>query len=305
MHFRTLLSLAGALLCLGVTSLRAQDAAAHCIMDAATGHVLDGNQLNKKMQVGSLTKVATAIVVLDWSKKTGGDLNQLAVVSPTAAGVEGLNPVGFQPGDRATIRDLLFAALLQSDNIAAHTLAEHVGRTLGAENPVIPFVAQMNALARKLGMKNTLFLNPHGLDSAERKLPFSTAYDMAQLARHAMSRAEFTFFVSQKERRITVNRGAEQVGYMLQNTNELLGRDDIDGVKTGKTRRAGECVIISAARPPESRQDGEKVFITPRRLIVVVLGAAQRFPIAAQLLQNGWQKHDAWAAAGRPVKRSE
>ncbi len=307
MDFRKLVTVVVVAFCAGAHAVRAQDAAAQCVMDATTGYVLDANRPNAKLQVGSLTKIATAIVVLDWAKKSGVDLNQLASVSPDSAGIEGVNPVGFEPGDRATLRDLLFAALLQSDNIAAQSLAEHVGRTLGGEGePVVKFVAQMNALARALGMKNTLFLNPHGLDTTERKAPYSTAYDMAQLARHAMSRAEFSFFVSQSERRISViHASSAQTEYQLKNTNELLGRDNIDGVKTGKTRRAGECVIISAARPPESRQEGNQVIITPRRLVVVVLGATERFGVAAGLLQRGWQEYDEWAAQGRPAKRRE
>lgn len=284
---------------------RAQEAGAHCVMDATTGYVLDEAHMHTRRQIGSLTKIATALVVLDWAKSTGTDLNQQATVPPSAATTEGINPVGFQPGDRATIRDLLLAALLQSDNIAAQTLAEHVGRNLGGENPpTVTFAAQMNALARSLGMKNTLFLNPHGLDGTERKLPYSSAYDVALLTRHAMGRAEFTFLVSQKERRISVSRATgQETGYLLQNTNELFGKDDIDGVKTGKTSRAGECLVISAARTPESRQEGEKVYITPRRLIVVVLGSGQRFAVAAQLLQHGWSEYDAWAAQGRPMKK--
>ena len=89
---------------------------------------------------------------------------------------------------------------------------------------------------------------------------------------------------------------------MLRNTNELLGVNAIDGVKTGTTRKAGGCVAISAARPPESRQEGEKHIITPRRLNVIVLGSADRFKVASGLLQRGWQRYDAWAAAGRPMK---
>ena len=87
---------------------------------------------------------------------------------------------------------------------------------------------------------------------------------------------------------------------MLRNTNELLGVDQIDGVKTGTTRKAGQCIIVSAARPPESHQQGEKFMIIPRRLTVVVLGAADRFGSARALLASGWQRYDEWAAAGRP-----
>jgi len=161
----------------------------------------------------------------------------------------------------------------------------------------------MNALARSKGMLKTKFLNPHGLDNLERSVPTSTAEDLARLTAYAMENSAFRFYVSQPDRKITINAASGgQTSYLLRNTNELLKIDNIDGVKTGTTARAGQCLIISAARPPESRQEGDKHFITPRRLNVVVLGAANRFPLARSLLTRGWEDYDAWAAAGRPTK---
>ena len=288
----------------------AVDAAAYMIMDSTTGHVLGAQSPNKKVQVGSLTKIATASVVLDWAELNKTDLNQLATVPTGSTNVAGLNPAGLLPGDKVSLRDLLYAALLQSDNIAACTLADFVGQSLegGAPNmaPSDRFVAHMNALARKLDMRNTLFLNPHGLEHMESKLPYSTASDMARLASYAMAKSSFRFIVSQKSRRITIRHAStETTDYLLQNTNEMLGTNGIDGVKTGRTARAGECVIISSARQPESRQEGQTYIVTPRRLIVVVLGSTQRFEAAGGLLAEGWQLYDQWAAAGRPMKKGE
>jgi D-alanyl-D-alanine carboxypeptidase (penicillin-binding protein 5/6) len=275
----------------------AQGVAAYITVDNDSGHVLAASNPEKKLQIGSLTKIATAMVVLDWSEAKGQDLGQMATVSPAAEAIPVLGgAINFRAGDQCSLRDLLYAALLQSDNRAAQTLAEHVGRSLGEAEPVVAFVKQMNALGRKVGMKNTRFLNPHGLDDTERSAPFSTAADVAELTRYAMDRPAFRFYVSQKERKITVAGQA----YMLRNTNELLGVQNIDGVKTGTTRKAGQCIIISAARPPETRQEGEKFHITPRRISVVVLGAADRFGTARALLASGWQRYDEWAAAGRP-----
>lgn len=275
----------------------AQGVAAYITVDNDTGHVLASSAPDKKLQVGSLTKIATAMVVLDWAEAKGQDLSQMATVSPAAAAIPVLGgAIDFHAGDECSLRDLLYAALLQSDNRAAQTLAEFVGRALGEPDPMVGFVKQMNALGRKVGMKNTRFLNPHGLDDTERSAPFSTAADLAELTRYAMDRPAFRFYVSQKERKITV---AGQP-YVVRNTNELLGVDKVDGVKTGTTRKAGQCVIVSAVRAPESKQEGDKVRITPRRITVVVLGAADRFGSARSLLAAGWQQHDAWAAAGRP-----
>lgn len=279
-------------------------AEAYVIADNTTGFILQGANVQKKVQVGSLAKVAMAMVVLDWADAKGSDLNQQVRVPDSSQALSNGSGVGFRPGDSCSLRDLLYAALMQSDNQAAETLAAHVGMALGArEEPVVYFVAQMNALARKLGMSRTRFVNPHGLDGLERALPFSTAEDISKLTRYAMERAAFRFYVSQTERKITIYTAAgEPSSYMLRNTNELLNVDNIDGVKTGTTRRAGPCVVISSARPPESRHEGERVVITPRRLNVVVLGSQRRFDVARDLMGKGWQIYQEWAAAGRPTK---
>ncbi|MGB8170377.1 MAG: serine hydrolase [Chthoniobacteraceae bacterium] len=277
--------------------------AAYVVSDSTTGFILDQFNAQKKLQIGSLTKIATAMVVLDWAASTNADLSQLATVPPSITQLGASQGVGFQPGDTCSLRDLLYAAMMQSDNAAALTLADHVGRALpGDLPPVDRFVQQMNALAKAKGMVRTRFLNPHGLDTLEKSLPYSTAEDLSKLAAYAESNSAFRFYGSQKERKITFTTVTGPSSYLLRNTNELLGQYDIDGVKTGTTQRAGQCLIISAAKPPESVQKGETHFITPRRLNVVVLGSEDRFREGAGRLLEGWRFHAAWAAAGRPLK---
>jgi D-alanyl-D-alanine carboxypeptidase (penicillin-binding protein 5/6) len=285
----------------------ATDAAAWVIADSTTGFVLDSSNAGKKLQVASLTKIATAMVVLDWAAAKGVDLGELATVPQTAAALASPNSIGLQPGDQISLREALYAGLLQSDNAAAETLAVHVGRALrgdaSEQGASDAFVAQMNALAHKLEMKSTRFLNPHGLDDLENKLPYSTAGDMAKLTNYALTKSNFTFFTAQKERKIAWQTAAgTPAGFLLKNTNELLGVGGVDGVKTGTTRKAGACVILSAAQKPESRQQGENHLITPRRLTVVVLASANRFETGKALLAQGWALMDQWSAAGRPVK---
>ncbi len=303
--FATLFCLAG-FLSLGHAAAAAR--MAYVIIDAQTGWVLDQVDARDKRQVGSLTKVATAMVVLDWAEKRAGDLNQLATIPPEAFAGTGDNLIGFQPGDRITLRDLLYAALVQSDNVAAYTLANQVGIALqpvvpsaGNGTPVAIFVAQMNFLAKTLRMERTRFVNPHGIDTGERSMPYSTAADLARLSRYAMNKPGFRFYVSQKERQISFQRGSQKKGYLLRNTNELLGTNGVDGVKTGKTARAGDCLILSAHREPELRKDGEHTAVTQRNLIIVMLGSASRFAEGAQLLAKGWQLYDQWAAGGRLI----
>jgi D-alanyl-D-alanine carboxypeptidase len=283
-------------------------ARAFAIVDSQTGFVLDERESREKRQVGSLTKVATAMVVLDWADKRSGDLNQMATIPPEAFVGTGENLIGFQPGDTLTLRDLLYAALIQSDNVAAYTLANHVGLSLqsivpaapsGNATPVAVFVGQMNALAKTLRMERTYFVNPHGIDDTARPLPYTTAADMARLTRYAVNKAGFPFYVSQKERQISFDRGGKKHGYMLRNTNELLGRDGVDGVKTGRTARAGDCLILSARREPQVTQEGGRTAVIPRHLVIVILGSTDRFGEGAQLLARGWQLYDQWAASGR------
>ena len=305
---RTLLI--GAVFLRFISSATAQPAAAYVVADQTTGYILEAYKPEAKRQIASLTKIATGKVVLDWAEKTGTDLAQQVVV-PQQALMEsgGINPIGLQPNDLISYRDLIYAAMMQSDNIAASTLAYYVGAALrpaGGERmrelgAIEAFVSQMNALARQLGMGRTLFVNPHGLEPNKGLQPYSTAFDLARLAAYAMKDAAFRFYVSQKERKISFNRGGQVSQYLLRNTNELVGTAGIDGVKTGRTARAGECIIISSQREPEVAQQGGTTLVTPRRLNVVVLGAIDRMAAATQLLSRGWTLYDRWAAAGRPM----
>lgn len=291
---------------------QAQAAAApsYAVVDSQTGYVLMEQGARDKRQIGSLTKIATACVVLDWAEKKGGDLGQVAAIPPQAFLGAEKNEIGFQPGDTISLRDLLYAALVQSDNIAANTLAIHVGQTLQSLLGVAPnpksssageFVAQMNALARQLKMDRTRFSNPTGFDQKERPMPYSCAIDLARLTRYAMGKASFRFYVSQKGREITFNRAGKQLRTLLRTTNDLLGSNGIDGVKTGQTARAGECLILSANRESEIIKEGDSARIFPRHLIVVVLGSTDRFGDGERLVRQGWQVYDQWAAGGRLV----
>jgi D-alanyl-D-alanine carboxypeptidase (penicillin-binding protein 5/6) len=291
--------IAGASLAVIATGVAAQS---YIVVDSQTGHILGSKDMTDKRQIASLTKVATAMVVLDWAAIRKADLGQLVDVPAQAIRVGGVNPAGLEAGDLIALRDLLYAALMASDNVAAYTLAYHIGPRLPNPerlDPVGNFVAHMNALARQLGMKRTLFLNPAGLDNFEGALPYSTAADMARITRYAYTKPAFPFYVSQKTREIHIQRADQQMDVWLQNTNQLLGTDGIDGVKTGRTSKAGDCVILSADRRPEVSREGDTVYTTPRRIIVVVLGSTNREADGSALMRQGWALYDEWAAGGR------
>jgi D-alanyl-D-alanine carboxypeptidase len=287
------------------SSLRSAAAAgqAYIVADATTGFILLESKSKDKHQIGSLTKMATAMVVLDWAEHKGGDLNQLVTIPPSAFVGTLENNVGFRPGDEIALRDLLYAALVQSDNVAAYALASYVGSQIQAPTPKLSaidiFVTQMNALAKQLKMEKTRFVNSHGVDTNVKPLPFSTAEDVARLTRYALNKASFRFYVSQKERQISWRRGGKEQRYLLRNTNDLLGTNGIDGVKTGQTARAGQCLVLSSAREPQVVPVGQANRIYPRRIVVVLLGSPNRFAEGAQLIAQGWKLYDQWADTGR------
>jgi len=169
--------------------------------------------------------------------------------------------------------------------------------------PVVEFVGEMNRLAKALGMNQTAFANPHGLERKGAKM-YSTAADVARMSIYAMRRNAFSFIVRQPDRSVNVTKaGGKKLSFRVRNTNELIGEPGILGVKTGTTEAAGPCVVACMERDPLVRKkpDGSKG-ATPRRLVVVVLNNPDRFSRARELIRQGWEVYDPWLEAGAPVQ---
>jgi D-alanyl-D-alanine carboxypeptidase (penicillin-binding protein 5/6) len=287
--------------------LHAQGPECVMVVEAYSGKILLATNAAVKRPVASLTKLATAIVAVDWATATEADISQLVITAPqTITLVGGANPMNLQPGDTLTLRDALYSALLGSDNLAALTIADHVGREILAKrgkdgDPVAAFVGEMNKLAKLSGMTQTRFVNPHGLERP-RAQGSSTAADMARLAIVAMRRNAINFIVRQKDRHIEVTGAAGKRGFLIRNTHELIGEEGILGIKTGTSAAAGPCLATCMDRTPliRAKADGSKG-ATPRRLIVIVLNSPDRFGRTRRLLQQGWSIYDAWLAAEAPV----
>jgi D-alanyl-D-alanine carboxypeptidase (penicillin-binding protein 5/6) len=281
------------------------------VVEAHSGKVLMASNSVVKRPIASLTKIATGVIAVDWADATGTDLNQaMATVPASALTIGGPNPLGLQPGDRLTLRDALYSALLGSDNLAAMTVADHVGgeilRARGRSgDPVAAFVAEMNELGKAIRLSKTRFANPHGLE-LPRQTGTSTAADVAKLSIYAMRKPGFTFIVRQKDRQVTVHGAAGQRGFRVKNTNELVGEPMILGVKTGTTAAAGACLSVAADREPllRDKPDGEKA-VTPRRLVVVLLNSPDRFNRARGLIRQGWTAYDRWVAGGAVIDRRD
>lgn len=301
----TLTALFAAILTFSAT-VRAQESV--MVVEAYSGKVLVAANASAKRPIASLTKIATGAVAVDWATAAGVDIGTLQITVPqTITLVGGPNPMNLQPGDRISMRDALYSALLGSDNLAALTVADHVGRELVTrrgknEDPVAEFVGEMNRLAKALGMTQTRFANPHGLERKGAKA-YSTAADVARISIYAMRRNAFSFIVRQPSRQIKVEGATGPRTYSVKNTNELIGEPGVLGVKTGTTAAAGPCVSVCMERDPLVRlkPDGSKG-ATPRRLLVVVLNNPDRFNRARGLIRQGWSVYDPWLDAGAPVQ---
>ena len=273
------------------------------VVEANSGRILLAEGSEQKRPVASLTKVATGIVALDWAKATGTDLGVEMLVPPSVASLGGSNPMGLDPGDRISLRNALYSALMGSDNSAAQSIAHHVGFALqqargDTGDPVKVFVAEMNTLAGALGMRHTRFSTPHGL-YVQRSKGYSTATDMARLCIYAMRDPGFAFFVKQKSRALSFRHREVTKAFRVQNTNRLLGRMQINGIKTGLTSAAGQCLAASSELQPivEKLPDGA-TRLTPRRLICIVLGSQDRFGQTETLMGQGWNLYNQWVESG-------
>ena len=200
------------------------------VLDRNSKKIIFGKNEYNKVKMASTTKIMTATVIIE-----NCDLSQTVTVSKKAAGTGG-SRLGLKTGDKITIRDLLYGLLLCSGNDAAIALAET------AAGSVQNFSNMMNNKAKELGLNNSHFESPHGLDSDNH---YTTAYELALLADYALKNSTFRNIVGTKNYTITIN------GYPknITNTNELLGSlDGVYGVKTGFTNGANRCLVTSCKR---------------------------------------------------------
>lgn len=201
------------------------DAEAYMIQNAGTGEVLAEQDARERLPIASITKLMTAIVALERAS-----LDDVATISKRTASV-GESTINLTPGERVTLRDLIRAALIQSANDAANAIAAFVGR-----GSVGRFVELMNARARQLGLTDTTFVNPDGLDAPGH---VSSARDVTKLARVAMNKP----FIRETVRLVE----AEAAGRTLRTWNDLLSTyPRLIGVKTGHTNGAGWSQVAAA-----------------------------------------------------------
>lgn len=229
------------------------------LIEAQTGRVLMEQDAYTRRPMASTTKIMTALIALE-----KGNLSDMVTVSYAAQSVEG-SSIWLKAGEKLTLENLLYGLMLNSGNDAATAIAEHIGGS------VPKFVEMMNEKVREMGLKNTSFDNPHGLDSDKH---YTTAYDLAQITREAMKNPKFAEIVATKTKKIP--RDDMEWGRSLKNHNRLLfSYEGANGVKTGFTKISGRTLVSAAKR-------------NGIQLIAVTLNASDDWDDHAQMLDYGF-----------------
>lgn len=202
------------------------------LMDASSGRVLYEVNAHEHLSPASVTKIMTALLTVE-----DGQFDKIVKISQKAADTPE-SSIWLEAGERLTREQLLYACMLNSANDAAMALAESVG---GNEKN---FVKMMNRRAQQLGMQDTHYRNPHGLETEGH---YTSAYDLALVSREALNYKTFRQVVATKTKNIPWT--GKDYNRLLINQNRLLYRyDDAIGVKTGYTKQAGNCVVGAARR---------------------------------------------------------
>ena len=236
-------------------------AKAAIVIDGFSGEVIYAENENQKLPMASTTKIMTALLLSE-----NGDLEKEITVSEEMLRVEG-SSMGLLAGDRVTYHDLLYGMLLASGNDAANVTAFRLGGTIDG------FTKMMNQKAEELGLRNTHFETPSGLDSDEH---YTTASDLAKLAKAALENEEFAKAAATYK--ATLNYGNPPYKRSLTNHNKMLLRyEGAIGVKTGYTKKSGRCLVTAAER------DG-------KRIIAVTLNDPNDWEDHTALLDYGFDK---------------
>lgn len=243
--------------------LPAVSAKSAILIDADSGTVIGAKDPDVKMSMASTTKIMTALVAIESS-----DISKKVSVSPCAVGVEG-SSIYLYEGERLTLEELLYAMLLESANDAAAAIAIAVGGSIEG------FAALMNEKAEQMGLEDTHFTNPHGLDDEEH---YTTARELAIIAAEAMKNETFRRIVSTYKKTIPLNE-TEGVRLLINHNKLLKSYEGAVGIKTGYTKKSGRCLVSSAER------DGV-------RLICVTLSAPDDWQDHKALLDYGFSAYE-------------
>ena len=210
-------------------------AVAAIVVDQQSGAVLYAKNEHLDRSPASITKIITAIVALE-----RGKLDDVVKVSYDATELVDSTLMGLYPNDQLTLRDLLYGLMLPSGNDAALAIANHIAGSKRA------FAEMMNKRMGDLGLRDSQFVNPHGLDARGH---FTSAYDMAMISRYGMRNDTFRQLASARSYNVSLVRQGETLRYPIYNLNRLLtSYTGGDGIKVGYTEDAGHTIVGSATR---------------------------------------------------------
>ena len=202
------------------------------LIEAESGQIICQKNADDKLPMASTTKIMTALVALELSSP-----ETVITVHADAVGVEG-SSVYLTEGEQLTLEQLLYAMMLESANDAAAAIA------IGISGSIESFADEMNRKAKELGLSQTHFTNPHGLDHEEH---YTTAYELSVITRSALQNELFGQIVA--TRKTTIPHAADNCTRLLVNHNKLLRLyDGCVGVKTGFTKQSGRCLVSAAER---------------------------------------------------------
>ena len=209
------------------------NASSYIVMDSDSGRVLEGDNINSKRLIASISKIMTAVVAIEY-----GNIEDKVKIGDEVIKSYG-SGIYVNIGEELTLDDLLYGLMLRSGNDAALAIATHVA---GSEEN---FVYLMNEMASKLKMENTLFVNPSGLEESDGSGNTSTVYDMAILTQHAINNEHYRRIVSTEE--IVIKSSLKT--YKWINKNKLLhSYEYCTGGKTGYTKKAKRTLVTTASK---------------------------------------------------------
>ncbi len=244
------------------SSLLSLSARSAVLIECESGNIIFGKNENARMPMASTTKIMTALVVLEEC-----NLSDEIKIPKEAVGTEG-SSVYLREGEVFSVRELLSALMLASANDAAVALALHTSGSIEA------FAEKMNERAKSLGLKDTHFENPHGLDSDAH---FTTAKELALIAREASENPIFRDITSKKK--LIIRKESKESARLLLNHNKMLSRyEGTFGIKTGFTKTSGRCLVTGAER------DG-------LALIAVTLSAPEDWLDHEKMLDFGFENY--------------
>ncbi len=233
------------------------------VMETKSKRVLYEKNSKDKRYMASTTKILTAICIIE-----NCNLDDKVIVSKDTINIEG-SSIYLEEGEELSVKELLYGLMLRSGNDCAQTLAKYCSESIEK------FAILMNKTAKRIGAKDSNFVNPHGLHDDNH---YTTAYDLALITSYAMQNNDFREIVGTKS--ITISNSKKDYKRYLKNKNKMLSEyEGATGVKTGYTKKAGRCLVSSAVK-------------NGMEIVSVVLNCGPMFERSKEILDGAFNEYE-------------